>query len=114
LQFVGECARVYSETQREITERCKIEAEKERELADIEAKRQVFLAYLEKAFSERAENFRRLFDVVDSAIENKDTEQLGIAVNGILELAKTTPFKDLVDANRTKELLSKEGHEWKF
>ena len=114
LGFLNEFASLYSEIQKEMTERARIEAEKQVRLAEIEAKRQLFLEYLDKAFTERAENFRRLFDTVDAAIANRDTEQLAMALNSITELAKTTPFKDLVDVQRTKELLAVKGHEWKF
>lgn len=112
--FISDCVLVYTEVQREMTKRAEIEAEKQKQLAEIEAKRQIFLDYLDKAFAERAENFRRLFNAVDTAMANKDNEQLGLALNGIKELAKTTPFKDLIDVNRTKELLAEPGHEWKF
>jgi hypothetical protein len=64
--------------------------------------------------SERAENFRRLFEVVDTAMANGNNEQLAMALHGITELARTTPFRELVDINRTRELLSTPGHEWKF
>lgn len=114
VSFISDCVQVYSEVQREMTKRAEIEAKKKKQLAEIEAKRQIFLDYLDRAFAERAENFRRLFDAVDSAVANRDNEQLGMALNSINELAKTTPFKDLIDINRTKELLAEPGHEWKF
>jgi hypothetical protein len=112
--FISDCVQVYAEIQREMTKRAEIEAEQQKQLAEIEAKRQIFLAYLDKAFAERAENFRRLFNTVDAAMANRDNEQLAVALNSINELAKATPFKDLIDVNRTKELLAEPGHEWKF
>jgi len=114
LSFVTDFVDLYSDIQRERTERARIEAETEVRLAEIEAKRQIFLDYLDMAFAERAENFRRLFDAVDVAMLNGSNDQLGMALNSINELARTTPFKDLVDLNRTKELLTQPGHEWKF
>jgi len=112
--FLSDCVQLYGEIEKEMTKRAEIEAEKQRQLAEIEAKRQIFLDYLDKAFAERAENFRRLFNAVDAAMANRDTEQMGMALNSINELAKTTPFKDLIDMNRTRELLAEPGHEWKF
>ncbi|MFH1113888.1 MAG: hypothetical protein V1792_08205 [Pseudomonadota bacterium] len=112
--FINDCVQAYSEVRREMTKRAEIEAEKQKHLAEIEANRQIFLDYLDKAFAERAENFRRLFTAVDAAMANRDNEQLGMALNSINELAKTTPFKDLIDVNRTKELLTHPEHEWKF
>jgi len=114
LSFVSEFVDLCTEIQRQRTERARIEAEAEVRLAEIEAKRQIFLDYLDMAFAERKENFRRLFDAVDVAMANGSNEQLAMALNSITELARTTPFKDLVDINRTKELLAQPGHEWKF
>jgi hypothetical protein len=114
LSFVSDFVDLYTEIQRQQTERVRIEAETEVRLAEIEAKRTIFLDYLDMAFAERKENFSRLFDAVDVAMADGSNEQLAMALNSINELARTTPFKDLVDINRTKELLAQPGHEWKF
>lgn len=114
LGFLQDFADLYGEIQRQRTERARIEAETQVRLAEIEAKREIFLNYLDMAFAERKENFNRLFNTVDAALANGSNEQLAMALNSINELARATPFKDLVDVNRTKELLTKPGHEWKF
>jgi hypothetical protein len=114
LSFVSDFVELYTEIQRQRTERARIESETEVRLAVIEAKRRIFLDYLDMAFAERKENFSRLFDAVDAAMANGSNDQLAMALNSINELARTTPFKDLIDVDRTRQLLAEPGHEWKF
>ncbi len=114
LGFVSDLAQSYSEIQKQTTERTRITAEKQIRLAEIEAKRQIFLDYLDKAFAERADNFRRLFRAVDVAMENDNNEQLAATLSSITELAKSTPFKDLVDINKTREILSDPTQVWEI
>jgi formate dehydrogenase maturation protein FdhE len=114
LGFLSDFAQLYAEIQRQKTERARIEAETRVRLAEIEARKRIFLDYLDMAFMERKENFKRLFGAVDVAMAKANNEQLAMALDSLNKLAKTTPFKDLIDVDRTRELLEKPGHEWTF
>lgn len=64
----------------------------------IHVQRDFLLTALDRTFDERRENFRRLFDNLDSALIS-DREDAGAQVSELLtaitELAQTSPFKDL-------------------
>ncbi len=98
----------------EQTKRREIEAWEKTRLAEIEAKREFFLNYVEKAFAERKANFSSLFAAVDTAMADGNTEQLALCLHSITELAGMTPFRDLVDAERTREALGDSNHVWEL
>jgi hypothetical protein len=99
-------------TQEEKTKRAEIKAWENIKIEEIRAKRDLFITYLDKAFTEREKSFDRLFDQADEAMRHGDAQQLGAILSSITELAKTTPFKDLVDYNKTKEIMSDPDHKW--
>jgi hypothetical protein len=78
----------------ETTERAKINAWRDTTVARIDATREVIRLYIERSFDERRENFDRLFAVLDRAQDEGSLEQMQLALTGILELVKTSPFKD--------------------
>lgn len=45
-------------------------------LAEIQAKRDLLRSYLDRAFDQRAQNFKWLFKVVDRALDSQDHTQL--------------------------------------
>jgi hydroxyethylthiazole kinase-like sugar kinase family protein len=67
-----------------------------------------------RSFDERAENFRALFSVVDSAIASGNNELLALALNSITEIAKSSPFKDLANLTSVRAALNDPNHEWTF
>jgi hypothetical protein len=100
--------------EQEKTKRRDIEAWEKTQLEEIRAKKELFLTYMTEAFAERAEIFKGLFVQVDAAMANGEVEQLGMILANITDLAKATPFKDLIDISKTKEILSDPNHEWKL
>ncbi len=100
--------------EQETTKRREIQAWETTQLEDIRAKKEIFLTYMTEAFAERSEIFSGLFRQVDAAMAKGEVEQLGIILTSISDLAKTTPFKDLIDISRTKAILSDPNHEWKL
>jgi hypothetical protein len=98
----------------EKTQRREIEANEKVAIAKIHAQRDLLMAYLDRSFDERAENFRSLFKVVDQAIANGNNEQLAIALNSIVEIAKSSPFKDLADLASVRASLNDPNHVWEF
>jgi hypothetical protein len=99
-------------TQEEKTKRTEIRAWEQTKIEEIRAKRDLFITYLDKAFAERDKAFDRLFDQADEAMKRSNPQQLGAILGAITELAKTTPFKDLVDYDKTKEIMSDPDHKW--
>ena len=72
------------------------------------------MAYLDRSFDERAENFRALFSVVDKAIASGNNEQLALTLNSITEIAKSSPFKELANLASVRAALDDPDHEWTF
>ncbi len=96
------------------TKRREIEAWEMTTLKNIEKQRAVLLAFLDHSFAERANNFRELFVVVDKAVASGNNEQLGLVLDKIAELAKSSPFKDLADFASVQDALVNQHYEWKF
>ena len=119
---VAECFRdvveAYTEykivAEQEQTKRRGIEAWEKATIADIQAKRDALINYLECSFDERTNNFNFLFKKVDEAIAIGDNNQLALALTSITEIAKSSPFKDLTDLTSVRAALDNPDHEWEF
>ncbi len=100
--------------EQEQTKRREIDAWEKEAITKINTQRDLLMAYLDQSFDERAENFRALFAVVDSAIASGNNEQLGLTLNSITEIAKSSPFKELANLNTVRAALDDPNHEWTF
>lgn len=100
--------------QQEQTKRRGIDAWEKTTVAQINAQREILMAYLDRSFDERAENFRALFSVVDQAIASDNNDQLASALHSITEIAKSSPFKDLANLTSFQAALDDPNHVWKF
>jgi len=110
LSAVQEITRHYSEynvvKEQEETKREEIYAWKDTTLAEIKAKREILLRYLDESFDERKENFKKLFDALDETIEKGMADQVAVVLNSITDLAKSTPFKDIASIEKVREIMS--------
>ena len=113
-QLVEAYAEYQRVVQEERTKRREIAAWEKAALATIEQRRDVMMRFLDRAFNERAENFREFFVLADQAIATGDNDQLAAVLTSIVELAKTSPFKDLADLAKVEEALNDPGHLWEF
>ncbi|MEH2233172.1 MAG: hypothetical protein V7K71_26655 [Nostoc sp.] len=100
--------------EQEQTKRREIEAWENETITKINAQRELLMAYLDRSFDERAENFRTLFAVVDNAIASGNNDQLALTLNSITEIAKSSPFKDLANLASVRAALDDPDHEWTF
>lgn len=100
--------------EQEQTKRREIDAWEKTTIAQIKAQSDWMMDYLDRSFDERAENFRDLFSVVDSAIASGNNEQLALALHSITEIAKSSPFQDLANLASVKAALNDPDHEWVF
>lgn len=94
----------------EATKRREIEADERVQLAQIHAQQALLLDYLDKSFAERADNFRNLFRQVDAAQERGDSAVVGQLLESVVDLAKTSPFGDLLDLKNVEAMLADEKH----
>lgn len=96
----------------EKTKRRNIEAWEQVTLAEIQTKRDFLIGYLDRSFDERTNNFQSLFQAVDRAMSSGNNQQLGLALHAIVELAKSSPFKDIADLSTVKAALNDPEHVW--
>ncbi|OYD98041.1 hypothetical protein CDG76_04290 [Nostoc sp. 'Peltigera membranacea cyanobiont' 210A] len=113
-QMVSACTDYLKVAEQEKTKRREIDAWEKETITKINAQRELLMAYLDRSFDERAENFRALFAVVDNAIASGNNEQLALTLNSITEIAKSSPFKDLANLASVRAALDDPDHEWTF
>ncbi|MBD2394194.1 hypothetical protein WEU38_12720 [Cyanobacterium aponinum AL20118] len=98
----------------EQTKRREIEAIENITIQEIKVKREILIKYLELSFDERSNSFKRLFDTVDSAILSHDNQALALTLHSIVELAKSSPFKELVNLSNVRLALEDSDHIWEL
>lgn len=101
-------------TEEEKTKRSEIDAWENITLAEIQAKRDFLINYLDRSFDERAKNFQSLFQTIDRAMSSDDNQQLGLALNAIVDLAKSSPFQDLSNLSIVQAALDDPEHVWEL
>jgi hypothetical protein len=84
------------------------------EVQRIQAVRDVMLSYLDRSFDERRKNFDALFTQLDAAIAGGNVEVIAKTLDAVVDLAKSSPFKDLTDAATAKAALRDKSREWVF
>lgn len=95
----------------ETTKRELIRAQENRVIAEIQARRELFITYLDRSFDERERAFNELFRALDRAMDSEPSAVAGI-LGSITTLAAKSPFADLVDIDLVKTNLANPGHEW--
>ena len=94
------------------TQRAAIYAETVQICKEMDVYRDLVLNYMDKAYDERRENFKQLFQVLDAARTSGNIEQMNTILQGIHKLAVSAPFKPLT-ANDLKKAIDKK-EEWYF
>jgi len=113
-QIVSAYAEYKIIAEQEQTKRREIDAWEKEAITKINAQRNLLMEYLDRSFDERAENFRALFAVVDSAIASGNNEQLALTLNTITEIAQSSPFKEIANLASVRAALDDPNHEWTF
>lgn len=105
---VNEWIKVHEE---ETTKRELIRAQENIVVTEIQARRELFLTYLDRSFDERERAFNELFRALDRAMDN-DPGSIAAILGSITSLAAKSPFADLVDIDLVKTNLANPDHEW--
>ena len=90
----------------ERTKRHAISAEEWRAIHLINVQRDLLMTYLERSFDERRENFRQFFDRLDQAIDRGDTATVAVTLTSIVELAQSSPFKDIASVQAVRDVIA--------
>ena len=91
--------------QQEKTKREEIAANRAVALESIRSQRAVLLEYLDRSFDERRENFERLFDTLDAVVADGEIQKMAIVLQSIVQLAESSPFKDLMTPQGVQRML---------
>lgn len=113
-RFIEVAGDVAKFTEQQKTIRKDIEAKRDKDIAHIQAQKEIIMKYLDKSFDERKENFSKLFQVIDHAISNNNLQQLAMGLDSINQLAATSPFKALATLESTNEAIKDKNHIWDF
>ncbi|GBF07243.1 hypothetical protein DAERI_130073 [Deinococcus aerius] len=101
MRVAADFARDYVEVvQRETTKRHDITAQRDIRVRELELVRETLEQYLKATFDERRSNFQELFKRLDVAQGQGDVQGMQMVLAGILDLAKSSPFKDLATFKR--------------
>ena len=98
----------------EKTKRQQIKSWEKVNIERIRAQRDILMRYLDQSFDERKENFKRLFNILDQCIEQGNTESLALTLKSVIDLAKSSPFKDLESGENVRALLQDPNREFEF
>ena len=98
----------------EQTKRAKLDAYEKTELRKIEAAEAVLKDYFSQAFAERKHNTEELFARYDAAIERGDADSAHLALQGVIDIAKSSPLNDLGDLGQIRKALDNEQHVWEL
>ncbi|MEU7759103.1 hypothetical protein [Micromonospora aurantiaca (nom. illeg.)] len=96
-QFLMAIVDVAKRVDANLTERARIVAERDKEIARISAASQGLRDYLDRVFAERRELHQGFFARLDKAIEDRDPDTIRACVTGIVEVAKHSPLNDIVE-----------------
>jgi hypothetical protein len=111
IQICAECAQ---EIARQRTEQVRISAVAVTQIELIRSRRAILTDLLDRAFAERKENFKSLFERLDEATARGDLEGSQQVLDTIVNLAKTSPFQALRDAATAHQALLDKNTMWEF
>ncbi|MGY1829059.1 hypothetical protein ACI8AA_01375 [Geodermatophilus sp. SYSU D01180] len=97
--------------ERGVTARAAISARERSLIAEIHARRDLFLGYLDRSFDEREQVFERLFEALDRAMADDVSSVAGV-LGAITTLAAKSPFADLRDIELVRRNLADPDHVW--
>lgn len=98
----------------EQTKRRQIAFAEKAAIEEIKAKRELLMDYLNKSFDERKKNFGQLFDTLDNTIKNNNTEAMAGTLTSIVELGKSSAFKDLGSVSEVRKALEDPDKRFEF
>lgn len=76
------------------TERERIAAKRDVAVRLIESEREIILKYFQQRFAERKTALDGFFDILHTAVQQKDEHAMDTALSGILGVVKDSPLKD--------------------
>lgn len=103
LDFFGKLTDAYKEakvTEREIA---KIQAQKEVLLTEIERRYDLYHQVFDRIFEERKVAIAKSFEIIDKGLQDGDKEMISIGMQGLSKVVSSSPFANLDQLSRMIE-----------
>lgn len=100
--------------EQEQTKREEIAVKRELILEHIQAQRDVMMEAIKCTFAEREKVIEKHFNLIDQAVASNDNQQLAMALQGVTEVIKSSPFAAFADLQQTQRALQDPSHIWKI
>ena len=95
LDFFSKLTDAYKEHQVTKKEIARIEAEKEIILSQIQKKYDAFYFVFDKIFEERREAIKKTFEIIDRGMKENDRELIGMGLQNLSKIVSSSPFANL-------------------
>jgi len=102
-KFFTQLTEAYKEQKLTEREVAKINAQKEIILAEITARHETYRLIFDRIFAERKEVIDRLFDTIDHAVVAQDTQLVLGSLEGLSRIVSSSPFKNAGELSRLLE-----------
>lgn len=103
LEVVTEYVSFLKTASEQKTERDRIAAKRAVALKAIESEKKIILSYFKQRFAERRRALDGLFDLLQSAVKNKDEQAMDTALSGIVGILKDSLLKDFESFRKARE-----------
>ncbi|MCA0146764.1 hypothetical protein [Blastococcus sp. LR1] len=98
----------------EQTKQQRIDAYATVEVARIQEASALLKGYFEQVFAERSTTIDGLFKHLDDAMASGNDESAGMALQGIVDLAKSSPLAAMGDLTQVRKALDDPDHVWEL
>ncbi len=103
---VSSCREMFVVAKQQGTEREKIRARLEERRLEIASAERVLVTYFDHIFPERRDSLNRLFTELDRAREAGQTDVMAASIQGIVDVATSSPLKGVFDLEQVRRELA--------
>lgn len=107
----ADCFRVW---QQEKTKRARLDAYEKTEIKKIKEASGILRQYFDSVFAERKDMTALLFERYDQAMRDENPAMAQSALQGVIEIAKSSPLGAVGDLGKIREALDSKDHVWEL
>ena len=109
VEVARECFVVHEQ---ESTKRARLHAYEQTEVAKVKAAETILRDYFGQVFAERRAVFEEMFERLDRAMESGDAQSVHAVLRGVVDVAQSSPLKDLGDLGQIRAALDDPDQVW--
>lgn len=103
MDFFTKLTNAYKEAKTTEREIAVIEAQKEVLLTNIEKKYDLYYKVFNRIFNERENAINKSFDIIDKGLENDDKDLISMGLKSLSKIVSSSPFGDIQKLSRMLE-----------